>query len=268
MAAYYYSARAHADLVKALPSATFVDADLMVNWIRLVKSPAEIALMRQAGQIADAMMQRAIDFIEPGVRECDIAAEFYHQMMAGTAQFGGTYSCAPPMLCVGERALTPHTAWTDEQLPDSTVVNLELFGNRHRYQVNLSRTIVVGEPTPEYQRLADVVIEALEAGLNAVRPGRTCDEVHSAFATTLGKHGYEKEQRLGYPIGLGYPPAVGERTASLRKGDATVLQPGMCFHMMSGLWLENGGITITQSFAVTESGSEGLCKTPRKLYVK
>ncbi|WP_027527485.1 Xaa-Pro peptidase family protein [Bradyrhizobium sp. Ec3.3] len=268
MAGYYYSARAHADLVKALPSVTFIDADLLVNWIRLVKSPAEIALMRQAGQIADAMMQRAIDFIEPGVRECDIAAELYHQMMAGTPQFGGTYSCAPPMLCVGERALTPHGGWTDKRLPDSTIVNLELFGNRHRYQVNLSRTIVVGKPAPEYQKLVDVVVEGLNAGLEAVRPGRTCEEVHAAFATTLAKYGFEKEQRLGYPIGIGYPPAVGEKTASLRKGDKTVLQPGMCFHMMSGLWLKNDGLTITQSFAVTESGCEGLCNIPRKLYVK
>lgn len=64
---YYYSARAHADLVKALSQATFVDADLLINWIRLVKSPAELALMRRAGQIGDLMLKRGI---EPPSPEC------------------------------------------------------------------------------------------------------------------------------------------------------------------------------------------------------
>ena len=70
MGGYYYSARAHADLVRALSLAEFVDADLLVNWIRIVKSPAELSLMRQAGRIADAAIQRAVDTIKPGVREC------------------------------------------------------------------------------------------------------------------------------------------------------------------------------------------------------
>ncbi len=72
---------------------------------------------------------------------------------------------------------------------------------------------------------------------------------------------------LVHPTGIGFPPASGERTASLRKGDETILQPGMVFHMMPGLWLDNMGITITQSFAVTESGHEPLTMTPRKLFV-
>ncbi|WP_024520869.1 Xaa-Pro peptidase family protein [Bradyrhizobium sp. Tv2a-2] len=268
MGGYYYSARAHADLVRALPLAEFVDADVLVNWIRIVKSPAEIALMRQAGRITDAMMQRAIDTIEPGVRECDIAAAVYHQSMAGTPEFGGTYACAPPCLCIGERAIAPHAAWTDERLPASTTVNLELFGNRHRYQVQLSRSIAVGKPSSAYLNLSDVVLEGLNAGLESVRPGRTCSEVAGVFRQTLARHGFEKEARIGYSIGVGFPPAIGERTASLREGDETVLRTGMCFHMMTGLWLDKTGITITQSFVVTESGHESLTSMPRKLFVK
>ena len=92
--------------------------------------------------------------------------------------------------------------------------------------------------------------------------------VDGVFRHTLARHGLEKESRLGYSIGIGYPPAVGERTASLRKGDETVLKPGMCFHMMPGLWLDDVSIAITQSFAVTVSGHEPLCSTPRILFVK
>lgn len=268
MGGYYYSARAHADLVRALPLAEFSDADLLVNWIRIVKSPAEIAIMRQAGRIADAMMQRTIDTIKPGVRECDVAAAAYHQMISGTPDFGGSYSCSPPNICIGERVIAPHAHWTDEPLAPSTILNLELSGVRHRYQVVLSRTVSLGKPAPSYQKLADAVVEALNAALESVRPGRTCSEVEGVFRQTLARHGFEKEARLGYSIGVGFPPAVGERTVSLRKGDETVLKAGMTFHMMPGLWLDNVGITITQSFAVTDNGHEALTATPRRLFVK
>lgn len=268
MGSFYYPAGAHADLVKALPLAKLVNADLLVNWIRIVMSPAEVSLMREAGRITDAMMQRAIEVIEPGVRECDVAGAVYNQQMSGTPDFGGTYPSSPAFLCAGENAVAPHAAWTDKPLPASTVVNLELFGVRHRYQVNLARTISVGQPDPAYQGLADVVVEALNSGLDSVRPGRTCEEVTDVFSKVLARHGYEKEARLGYPLGIGFPPSSQSRTASMRKGDKTVLQPGMCFHMMSGLWLDDVGITITQSFTVTENGHDPLTTIPRKLFVK
>lgn len=268
MGGFYYSARAHADLVRALPLAQFVDADLLVNWIRIVKSPAELSLMRQAGRIADAMVQRAVDVIAPGVRECDVAAAIYHQQMAGTPDFGGTYGCSCLMLGVAERALAPHAAWTDKPLPASTTVWMEVHGNRLRYQVSLGRTVSVGKPSAAYEKLAEISVEALNAGLESVRPGRTCSQVEGAFQQVLARRGLKKEARLGYSIGVGYPPSIGERTASLRKGDETVLQPGMCFHMMPGLWLDDVSIAITQSFAVTETGHEPLSSTPRILFVK
>ncbi|ESY12759.1 MULTISPECIES: Xaa-Pro peptidase family protein [unclassified Mesorhizobium] len=268
MGGYYYPARAHADLTRALPYAEFVDADLLVGWLRLVKSRAEVAVMRQAGQLADVAMKRVIETVEAGVRECDIAAAIYHQQISGTAEFGGDYPCCPPDLCIGERSIAPHAAWTDDPLPSSTVVNLELSGCRHRYQVNLARTIVLGKPSPAFQDLSEIAVEALNVGLDAVRPGRTCSEVDSEFRKALARHGIEKESRIGYPTGIGFPPASGERTASIRKGDETVLQPGMVFHMMPGLWLDNVGITITQSFAVSDTGFEPLTMTPRKLFVK
>lgn len=268
MGGYYYSARAHADFTRALPDAEFVDADLLVNWIRLVKSPAEVALMRQAGQIADAQIKRAVDMIEAGVRECEIAAAICHQQILGTPEFSGGYDSAVLMFGVGDRALEPHPAWTDDPLPTSTTIYMEVHGVRHRYQVNLARTVSIGKPSSALQKLADCAIEALNTALESVRPGRTCSEVHSVFQRTLARHGYEKEGRLGYPQGIGYPPASAERTASLRKADHTVLRPGMCFHMMPGLWLDNISVAISQPFVVTENGHEPLSSTPRRLFVK
>ena len=83
----------------------------------------------------------------------------------------------------------------------------------------------------------------------------------------LRKHGLKKESRVGYPVGLAYPPDWGERTASLRPGDKTELRPGMCFHFMAGVWLDDFGVAISESFVVTERGGERLCDVTRNLIV-
>ena len=85
---------------------------------------------------------------------------------------------------------------------------------------------------------------------------------------TPGEPGIEKDSRCGYAIGVSYPPDWGERTMSLRSDDQTVLQAGMTFHFMPALWLDDGGIEITEPILITENGAERLCSTPAKLFVK
>ena len=76
-----------------------------------------------------------------------------------------------------------------------------------------------------------------------------------------------RESRGGYSIGLNYPPDWGERTASLRPGDTTELQTGMCFHFQSGMWLDDFGAAVSEPFVVTEQGGERLSHVARELIV-
>jgi ectoine hydrolase len=95
---------------------------------------------------------------------------------------------------------------------------------------------------------------------------RGVEAVWRAFTT---KKGHEKSSRIGYSIGLGYPPDWGERTASLRPHDTTVLEPDMCFHMILGMWRESWGYELSETFRVTSAGPpEVLTAFPRKLFVK
>ncbi|WP_404294952.1 M24 family metallopeptidase (plasmid) [Microvirga sp. RSM25] len=268
MGAYYYTARIHAEFVRNLPNVRFGDAELLVNRVRLVKSPAEQDYMRQAGRIADAAMAAAIDKCAPGVRECDVVSEIYKTQISGTPEFGGVYTTSPPHFCAGERVRTPHGLWTDQPLQNNSPLNIEIAGARLHYHCPISRTVYLGQPPESYWRLADAVVEGLNTTMDSIRPGMTAEEVELVWRKSISRHGFEKEARLGYSIGLGFPPTWGERTTSLRPGDKTVLQPGMAFHCMSGLWLENTGIAITQSFLVTENGNEPLTLFERKLAAK
>ncbi|MGE3997196.1 MAG: M24 family metallopeptidase [Variibacter sp.] len=268
MGAYYYTARDHAEFVRAMPNVRFQDAELLVNWIRFIKSDQEVAYMREAGQITDRMMAHAVELAAPNVRECDVAGAIYNAMMTGTESFGGLPSTSPPHLGFGARAREPHPIFTERRIDANSVANIEISGCRLRYHAPMSRTIYFGSPPQSYRDLASHLIEGLTGALDTIRPGVTCEDIELSWRKIMSTHGIEKEARLGYSIGIGYTPTWGERTASLRPKDRTVLVPGAAFHLMAGLWLENTGITITQSFVVTQSGYEALTRTPRELIVK
>ena len=125
----------------------------------------------------------------------------------------------------------------------------------------------IGKPPEEIARLAEVIVEGGDAALAAARPGATCEEVEAVWQAVLNRNGYNKESRVGYSIGINYPPDWGERTASLRTGDKTVLQAGMCFHFQSGVWLEDFGAAISEPFVVTDRGGERLSNVARELIV-
>jgi len=265
---YYFTAAAYASLIKGLPNAKFVDGNLLVNWVRIIKSDKEIELQRKAGKIAEKAMQAAIDSLNAGVRQCDVAANIIHAQISGTAEFGGDYTSIVPLLPAGEAAGAPHLTWTDERYPDNIVVAVELAGCCQRYHSPMARTVSIGKPSDKVIRTAEITVEGLNAALATVKPGVTCEEVELAWRKVLAKNGLEKESRIGYSMGLNYPPDWGEHTASLRPGDKTVLQPNMAFHCIPGMYFDDFGISISEAFVVTENGCETFANFPRKLFIK
>jgi ectoine utilization protein EutD len=268
MDAYYYSAACHAALVRNLPNARFVDATLLVNWVRSIKSPREIEYMRQAARIMDNVMKVAVEAVAPGVRQCDATARIYHAEVSGTAEFGGDYTALVPMLPTGVGTSTPHLTWNDSTFVNGEATILELAACRHHYHCPQARTVFLGKPPRKLADAAKVVVEGIANSLAAAKPGNTCEMVEAAWRATIAKHGLKKESRIGYSVGLNYPPDWGEHTLSLRPGDKTVLKPDMTIHMIPGIWQDDWGIEISECFRVTDKGAEPFCTTPRQLFVK
>ncbi len=265
---YYYTARWDALLRQGLPNARFVDAFLLVNWCRMKKSARELDYMRQAGRIAAAAQKAAYDKAAVGVRQCDVMAELYRVTTAGLPEFGGTFPCKPPNAMVGELCSAPHLSWTDAPLAPDDLFYIEMGGVRHRYHSPLSRCIYLGKPTERMDTIAKVIAEGLNAVLDKVKPGVLCEDLAAAWSTTIARHGIEKDSRIGYPVGIGYPPTWGELTASLRAGDKTVMEEGMTFHCIPAIWLEKFGVVISETFAVTNKGAECFADYPRVLFTK
>lgn len=266
MDSYYFTAQAYERLKKGMPSARFQDCTLLVNRVRMVKSDQEIAYMRKAAKIAERAMQVALESIAPGVRECDVAAAIFHAQVSGMPHFGGDYPAIVPLLPAGEKTSTPHLTWTDRTYKQGDTVLVELAGCHRRYHSPLARTAVIGPPSPLVRDLAEAVIEGLNTTLDAVKPGMTCEEVERVWRESIAKNGWLKESRMGYSVGLNYPPDWGEHTASFRPGDRTILQPNMTFHMIPGMWFDSYGVELSETFCVTENGCEVLADYPREIF--
>lgn len=266
--AYYFTAKSYIQLTGNLPNATFIDGTNLVNWIRIIKSDAEISYIKKAATIATKAMKRGIERIEAGVRECDVVADIMHQQVSGTEAFGGDYTAIVPLLPSGEKTSACHLTWTENKYKKENPVIIELAGCYRRYHAPLARTLYIGEPPKEIKELTEVILEGIDATLAMIRPGVTCEEIESTWRKTIQKRGYEKKSRIGYSTGLNYPPDWGEHTASLRPGDKTILQPNMVFHMIPAIWLDTYGVEISETFRVTETGIEVLADVDRKLYIK
>lgn len=265
---YYFTAAAYMSLVQSLPDAKWVNANALVNWQRTVKSEAEITYMRRAAKIVENMHATILERAEPGMPKNQLIADIYHAAITGADGHWGDYPSIVPLAPSGADATAPHLTWDDSLLQKDEATFFEIAGVYRRYHAPQSRTLFFSEPSAKYRAAEAAVLEAVAAGMAQAKPGNLTEDIANAFNATLNKLGFEKDSRCGYPIGLSYPPDWGEHTYSLRKDDKTILEPGMTFHFMPALWLDDGGIEMTEPVLITETGAENLCSTPTGLVVK
>ena len=263
---YYYSAKWHQILKKNLSQAKFIDAFLIVNWVRMIKSDQELLYMEQAGQIANLAMKNAMKKAKPGIRQCDVIAELNKTTTSGTKKIGGTFTCKPPNAMVGEYCSAPHLSWTDKKLKKNEIFYLELGGAKHRYHVPLARCIYMGKAPDKILMVAKIIKEGLNSVLDKVKPGVTGHDLENVWKKVISKYKIEKDSRIGYPVGIGYPPTWGELTTSLRKGDKNVIRENMTFHCIPAIWMEKFGIVISETFVVKKNGAQRLTNYKQKLF--
>jgi ectoine hydrolase len=265
---YYYSAAAHRALTEALNRPDLVDATGLVNWRRAVKSPQELRYMEIAASITERIFERLRETVRPGIRKNDLVAEIYHAAISGTPEHGGDYPAIVPLLPTGADASASHLTWNDDRLELGAGTFFELAGCYRRYHAPLCRTAYLGTPPPEFLAAEAALLDGLEAGIDWARAGNRACDVANALQDALRRAGIERDARCGYPIGLSYPPDWGERTISFRTTDETVLEAGMTFHFMPGLWMDDWGLEITESIVIEPDGpARPLADVDRRLII-
>lgn len=253
---FNYQIQHYLRLKEALPGVRIVDATDIGERLRLVKSPAEIALMRKAANYTDIGMSAAYDTIRPGATEREVNARMEHAMAAA----GSVASPSPTILGSGPRSGLFHALPTERVIEDGDAVILEPWGTCERYAVNICRTLTTGKADDRLRRLFGIVRDAFWKGFEAVGPGVPVGEIDRICKEARG--GYEKyfPARSGFGLGLQYPNL--HLHPSILEGDPHVLEPGMIFALEPSIAQYEGNTVIVGGCVlVTEDGAELITET-------
>ncbi len=235
--------------------------------LRAVKSEPEIERMRQAARCVERGMAAAIDTVEAGRSDNDVAAALYQ----GSIAAGSEYIGHPPMVVSGKRSALCFALWKRKVIRRGDVVLLEGAGCIDRYHVMMSRSVVVGPPTDEQKATAEALTEALTTAVETIRPGQTSGDIDRACRARIERLGLGKyfKSRTAYGIGIGFPPNWAEgHIYALRPDDPMVVEENMTFHIIPTMFREDFGMAISDSVRVKNTGCEVLTRYPRDLVVK
>jgi Xaa-Pro dipeptidase len=256
-------------LKQLMPGASWPDASGLVDEIRMVKSPAEQALMRAAAKVSDAGAMAAIAAIAEGESERHVAAEAERAMI----EAGGTFPGFGPFIRSTRRLGEEHTTWTSDRFGDGDAVFLELTGCVARYHAPLGRLIHVGHASKEAHEMAAVTHAAFDAVLGAVHAGALFRDVYAAWQAVVDRAGlpHYRRHHCGYVVGIGFPPSWtgGNKVTGLRHDSEIEVKAGMSFHVLS--WLMGAGrgdYFISNAVLLGAEGPEVLTRTPSGVTVR
>ena len=247
-------------LTKAASRATFEAGDPVISDLRMYKDPSEIAYMQQAADIAQSALQATLPMIKAGVTESTISGALSMELIKQ-----GSNPRLPffPIVSGGPNSANPHAAPSDRPLQEGDLLVIDYGANVGGYLSDITRTFAIGEVDPEYQKIAEIVLAANQAGREAVKPGATAGSVDHAARAVIEAEGYGEYffHRTGHGLGL-----EGHEDPYILSGSDLVLKPGMTFTVEPGIYLpERNGVRIEDDVLVTPEGVHTFTSLPREL---
>lgn len=247
-------------LQRQLPDSSYTTLTEALPMLRAVKDAAELERLAAAGAAADTTYEEIQKVPFAGRKETDVAGD-----LADLLRQFGHEQVDFTVVGSGPNSASPHHEAGDRVIERGDMVVLDFGGLRHGYGSDTSRTVHVGEPSAEEQRVHDVVREAQDAACRAVRPGIACQDVDRVARAVITEAGYGEHfiHRTGHGIGVTThePPYMIE-------GEQQPLVPGMCFSVEPGIYLPGRfGVRIEDIVTVTEDGGRRLNDTAREMAI-
>ena len=246
-----------------LPDLEPADGDTLMQQVRLVKLPDEIAIIHEACAIGDAVTQRAIDETRSGRRENEIAGD----AMQTLYYLGGEMAhVITPFVASGEHMSPPHRICTDKIVRNGDLCFIDIGAMWNGYFADIGRTTMNGRPSTPQKRIYTAVYEGLMTGIEQMRPGRTTQDVADAIIAKVGDHGFGDHMFslfIGHGIGMGAnePPYIGE---TMPGSTVVEFKPGMVFAVEPLVWVPDvrggGGVRLEDMVLITETDPEILSR--------
>lgn len=265
---FYFTVAEYETLTDAFPNATFVDTAHVVEEARLIKSDAEVEMMRKACRIADKALMAGIDALEVGVTEDDVAAAVYYEWCKNGAEYTGL----PNFVLSGPRQAISHATWRGRKIQQDDPVFFEIAASKFRYCGAILRCAYMGEPPDRILKMRDTAKEAFELAVDMIRPGISCAAVDTACHELIAKNGFGSTHfmRSAYSLGINFPPDWGEgHILSIQPGEKRLLDRNMTFHLLPSCNVPGDvEICFSGTVRVTENGCEVLNEVPLELFCK
>ena len=247
-------------LAGALPGTKQVLASTVLSQLRMRKSAAEVAALREAGAAIDRVHERVPGWLRPGRTEREVAADILNAILAeGHAQADFA------IVASGPNAASPHHEPSGRELTRGDVVVVDIGGTMPSgYCSDCTRTYAIGSPPAEFAAYYQLLKDAQEAACAAVRPGVSAEAVDTAARGPISAAGYGEFffHRTGHGIGL-----EPHEDPYIVQGNGLALEPGMAFSVEPGIYPGPHGARIEDIVVCTASGAERLNNTTRDLVV-
>lgn len=229
----------------------------LVEKLRLTKDDDEIKNIKEAVRIADQAFEKVLPMIKPGVSERELAMRLEYSMRC----MGADGVAFKIIVASGPRSALPHGVASTRKLRERDLVTMDFGAVYHGYHSDITRTVVLGEPSPKQQEIYSIVLEAQMRAIEAIRNGVRALDVDRIARDFITGKGYG--ERFGHGTGHGLGLNIHENPRLSLK-DETVLQQGMTVTVEPGIYLPDwGGVRIEDTVVVEKSGCKVLTSVPK-----
>ncbi|WP_042355084.1 M24 family metallopeptidase [Bacillus rubiinfantis] len=233
----------------------------VIEKLRLIKSDAEIKILKEAADIADAAFKHIIEFIRPGKTELEVSNELEFFMRKA----GATSSSFDTIVASGVRSALPHGVASDKVIESGDMVTMDYGAYYKGYVSDITRTVAVGEPDSQLKEIYQIVLDAQLRGMDGFKPGMTGKEADALTRDYITEKGYG--DYFGHSTGHGIGLEVHEGPALSMKSDI-VLQPGMVVTCEPGIYVPGlGGVRIEDDTLITNDHNEALTHSTKELII-
>ena len=233
----------------------------VIENLRLIKTDAEIKILKVAADIADAAFKHILDFLRPGKTELEVSNELEFFMRKA----GATSSSFDTIVASGHRSALPHGVASDKVIETGDFVTMDYGCYYNGYVSDITRTVAVGEPNSKLKEIYDVVLEAQLKGMDGFKPGMTGKEADALTRDYITEKGYG--EYFGHSTGHGIGLEVHEGPTLSFRSDI-ILEPGMIVTVEPGIYIPGlGGVRIEDDTLITKDLNEALTHSTKELII-
>jgi Xaa-Pro aminopeptidase len=233
----------------------------LIEKLRLIKTDAEIKILKVAADIADAAFKHILEFIRPGKTELEVSNELEFFMRKA----GATSSSFDIIVASGHRSALPHGVASEKVIESGDFITLDYGAYYNGYVSDITRTVAVGEPDAKLKEVYEIVLEAQLKGMAGIKPGMTGKEADALTRDYITEKGYG--DYFGHSTGHGIGLEVHEGPALSTRSDI-VLEPGMVVTVEPGIYIQGlGGVRIEDDTLITKDHNEAFTHSTKELII-